>query len=169
MRYGQLTVDGHSMMPYLHDGDLLLADRSRKVLKQVTHRDVVAFKQYADKKRYNKNGFIKRIIGMPGDTIQFENGKCYVNGALDMTKTNGKTSGINVVVPEGMCFVMGDNRAESQDSRQCGFVRLKDIWGVAIEFMRPKKSKQHAKKKIATISETYKTIRDDVYRKWGLE
>jgi signal peptidase I len=89
--------------------------------------------------------FIKRVIGLPGDTVQGKNGKVFVNGvAIHEPYVKGTTSDFaKLTVPDGMYFVMGDNRQQSQDSRfglgvaalpdrpEIGFIPRDDIVGKA--------------------------------------
>ena len=89
--------------------------------------------------------FIKRVIGTPGDTVEGKHGKVFVNGvAIDEPYVKGTTSSFaKFTVPDGMYFVMGDNRQQSQDSRfglgvaalpnrpEIGFIPGKDIIGKA--------------------------------------
>jgi len=89
--------------------------------------------------------FIKRVIGTPGDTVEGKNGKVYVNGVkIDEPYVKGTTSDFaKLTVPDGMYFVLGDNRQASQDSRfglgvhalpsrpEIGFIPRDDIIGKA--------------------------------------
>ena len=89
--------------------------------------------------------FIKRVIGTPGDTVEGKNGHVYVNGVkIDEPYVKGTTSDFaKLKVPDGMYFVLGDNRAQSQDSRfglgvhalpsrpEIGFIPRGDIIGKA--------------------------------------
>lgn len=82
-----------------------------------------------------KDSYIKRVIGLPGDYIQIQNGKVYLNGQElqeDYLQPNIKTGTDNcayydLVVPENAVFVMGDNRPESTDSRNFGCIPLEKI------------------------------------------
>lgn len=81
-----------------------------------------------------KTSYIKRVIGLPGDRVTIEDGKVYINGEfLDETYlqpdviTHEKGPFMNVTVPEGHVFVMGDNRDQSTDSRAFGCIPLKKI------------------------------------------
>lgn len=82
-----------------------------------------------------KKSYIKRIIGLPGEYIQIENGNVYVDGILlneEYVVNNKKTEDptmlyTNFKVPEGYIFVMGDNRPESMDSRHFGCIPISKI------------------------------------------
>lgn len=83
-----------------------------------------------------KESYIKRVIGLPGEHVKIENGKVYINGELldepylaDGVKTEA-TQGevfLDIVVPEGTLFLMGDNRPQSTDSRSFGCVPIEKI------------------------------------------
>ena len=83
----------------------------------------------------NKMSYIKRVIGLPGDHVVIEEGNVYINGQLLQEKYlkegvstgNGKGNCVDIVVPENSVFVMGDNRAQSTDSRCFGCVPLEKI------------------------------------------
>lgn len=83
----------------------------------------------------NKMSYIKRVIGLPGDHLVIEEGNVYINGQLLQEKYlkegvstgNGKGNCVDIVVPENSVFVMGDNRAQSTDSRCFGCVPLEKI------------------------------------------
>jgi len=84
-----------------------------------------------------KDSYIKRVIGLPGEHVKIENGKVYINGeelAEDYLQDNVVTGDLNgpytdLVVPEGCLFVMGDNRAQSTDSRRFGCIPLEKMEG----------------------------------------
>ena len=83
----------------------------------------------------NKMSYIKRIIGLPGDRIQIEDGKIYINGQelqelylKDQIITN-KSKYNDIIVPQGYVYVLGDNRAESMDSRSFGCIPIERIEG----------------------------------------
>ena len=90
--------------------------------------DIVVF-------NYNNSKLVKRIIGLPGETVEYKDGVLYVNGSpIDdpfASKTRDfKLSNLNIdVIPEGYYFVMGDNRNNSSDSRIIGPISLDSIEG----------------------------------------
>lgn len=150
-------VDGHSMDPNLDNGEMLLVNRHAydtynlsSVLNWIPYidldqhevtpfggverGDIVVFNPPTDDKPY-----IKRIIGLPGDEISFQNGHVYVNGVElveeHITKeTNCPTSSCReaIIVPEGYVYVLGDNRTSSEDSRYFGPITIDSIIGKAI-------------------------------------
>ena len=133
------TVSGASMYPTLHNGD-------RMVLSKVgdIHRfDVVILKAPDENVEY-----IKRVIGMPGDTVEMKSGVLYINGKkVDQPFINTEALVKQTVfmddftlesltgeskVPEGKYFVLGDNRGVSKDSRMIGFIDRSAIEGKAV-------------------------------------
>ena len=133
------TVSGASMYPTLHNGD-------RMVLSKVgdIHRfDVVILKAPDENVEY-----IKRVIGMPGDTIEMKSGVLYINGKkVEQPFINTEALAKQTVfmddftlesltgeskVPEGKYFVLGDNRGVSKDSRMIGFIDRSAIEGKAV-------------------------------------
>jgi signal peptidase I len=92
----------------------------------------------------NEVDYIKRVIGLPGDEIDIINGSLYVNGIEQKeTYVKGSTTKQNFDlpsnVPENKVFVMGDNRENSKDSREFGFVDVDKIKGKAVFRIRPLK------------------------------
>lgn len=83
------------------------------------------------------NRLVKRVIGLPGDTIDIRDGKVFINDSIYEESyvkgvTYPRSISFPVTVPEGFCFVMGDNRENSLDSRDLGFIPLERIEGKAI-------------------------------------
>lgn len=101
-------------------------------------KDIVDNVKYRFTGVIEKNNLIKRVIGVYGDIINIQNGYIYVNGQLQEEQyANGSTfssSNISypVEVPEGKVFVLGDNRENSLDSRDLGFINVIQIKGKAI-------------------------------------
>ena len=107
-------------------------------LRDPARGDIVVFRFPMDEKR----DFIKRVIGLPGDTVEIRNKVVYVNGKRledpyvvhrDQNIIPGERDNFGpVTVPEGSYFVMGDNRDGSFDSRFWGFVKREQILGKAL-------------------------------------
>ena len=129
-------VVGNSMHPTYKNGEMLMANKVLYKFKEPTRGDVIIFK-YSD-----TQDFIKRIIGLPGETVMLKDGKLYINGNLldesnylsSSIYTNGGDylkEGETITIPEGRYFVCGDNRPHSSDSRMFGPIDSKDIKGKA--------------------------------------
>ena len=126
-------VQGHSMEPTLRDGERLLVDKLTYRFREPRRGEVVVFRVPGDPSRR----FIKRLIGLPGDVVEFRDGRVLLNGqVLDEPYASGPTRGPQVpeVVPPGRYFVLGDNRANSEDSRfqEVGFVPRRYLVGRAV-------------------------------------
>ena len=131
-------VSGESMFPTFKNKEYILTNLIVLRFETAHKGDVIVFKAPKDIEK----DFIKRVIGEPGDTIQLKDGFVYVNGLLldessylasDVRTYGGSflQEGDQIVVPEGYCFVMGDNRMYSSDSREWGFLPKKDVIGVS--------------------------------------
>ena len=87
---------------------------------------------------YNQEiDYIKRIIAVPGDTLDIKNGKVFINGKqIEESYVKGekkkKTSDVPIKIDEGMYFVMGDNRPCSRDSRSIGLIEWEKLKGKAV-------------------------------------
>lgn len=114
---------------------------SRNV-KTINRYDIITFNKTIEKdgKKISDN-LIKRVIGLPGDTLTFSDNNIYVNGDLvDDSFVKYKTftyKNETIVVPDEKYFVMGDNRGNSYDSRNWGFVDRSEIKGKAIYTLLP--------------------------------
>lgn len=126
----RIRVDGNSMEPSLHDGDLVVVNRLAYLFGQPSRGDIVVFYfPFDPQKRY-----IKRLIGLPGDQIAVRGGQLCVNGvALYEPYTSGESSrdGSWLVGPSEV-FVLGDNRANSSDSSDWGTVPMSEVIGKAV-------------------------------------
>ena len=119
-------VPSRSMEPALAPGDQVVVTRLRGTLPK--RGDVVVFED--DEER----AWIKRVIGLPGDSVVVEGAHVAVNGATLAEPWAGEASAdarATHLVPAGHYFVMGDNRANSDDSRVWGFVARESIVGRA--------------------------------------
>lgn len=136
---GQRTeVDGSSMEPMLSDGDNLIVDKISYRFRDPERFDIIVFPFKLEEKTY----YIKRIIGLPGETVQIdEQGNIYIDGKV-LSEGYGReiirpdTMGIArnpITLGEDEYFVMGDNRNSSQDSRTeiVGNIHRDDIIGRA--------------------------------------
>lgn len=131
---GQKTnVVGVSMEPTLYDGDQLMIDKLSYRFGEVERFDIVVF-PYEPKLFY-----IKRVIAMPGETVDIQDGQVLVDGnviddAYGFDIINQYGNNLPLVVPEGEYFVMGDNRNKSADSRymDVGTISKEEIIGKAI-------------------------------------
>lgn len=85
---------------------------------------------------FQNKQFVKRLIGLPGETIEIKNGKVFINNKqleiTGVTILEDKTNLKKTVIPENHYFVLGDNRANSQDSRFWGFVPKEELIGEAL-------------------------------------
>lgn len=133
---GQRTrVDGRSMMNTLHDGDNLIVEKLSYRFSDPKRFDIIVFPPTGKKEYY-----IKRIIGLPGETVQIdENGNIYINGELleenygaETIRNPGRAAN-PITLGDDEYFVMGDNRNNSKDSRseEVGNVKRSQIIGRA--------------------------------------
>jgi len=144
-----------SMRPTLIEGDIILVNKfifgakvpfigwRLPVLKEPQRGDVVVFVYPQNPKK----DFIKRLVGLGGDSIEIKNGTVYVNNrplmdpAFDQryyyNRGGFAEEGQQIIVPEDSYFVLGDNSASSQDSRYWGFVPAKNIIGEAMVIYWP--------------------------------
>lgn len=127
-------IKGQSMHPNFPDGEYLLTEKVTYYRSDPQRGDVVVFKP-----PISDDEFIKRIIGLPGDTISILNGSIYINDNIlnedyIPVQTNGSSflnDGQKYIIPEGQYFVVGDNRPHSSDSRTWGTIEKSAITGKA--------------------------------------
>jgi signal peptidase I len=131
--YQPVKVEGTSMLPELVDQERIFVNKYLYHFEQISRKDIVVFWFPKDpSKRY-----IKRVIGMPGDTVEIKDGVVYVNGArLEesylIPEYRDHRSNPPVTVESGHYFVLGDHRDKSNDSRNWGLVPEKYIYGKAV-------------------------------------
>ncbi|MBI3282706.1 signal peptidase I [Candidatus Curtissbacteria bacterium] len=119
-------VKGDSMLPNFHDGELLLTEKVTYYIYKPRRGDVIVFK--APQRNVD---FIKRVVGLPGDTVKIEDGTVVINDErLKEPYETQKTQGSATVVlgPEEY-FVLGDNRGSSSDSRSFGPIKRSAVKG----------------------------------------
>lgn len=131
-------VEGPSMRPTLVNSERLVVNKFIYRFKTPERGDILIFRYPRDPSR----DFIKRVIAIPGDSIEIKDGRVYLNGQLQnetyiLEKTRG-SYGL-ATVPAGTVFVMGDNRNNSEDSRfkDVGFVPYDLIKGKAVVIFWP--------------------------------
>jgi signal peptidase I len=124
-------VSGFSMEPRIDSGEYVVINTIAYRLAAPQHGQIVAFRH----ERTAPEVFLKRIIGIPGDTIRIDHGVVVRNSErLDenYVRFRDDRSAPEVSVPPGDYYVLGDNRANSEDSRTWGFVSTHDIIGRAM-------------------------------------
>lgn len=139
-------VEGSSMLGTLKDGEVLFVWRAGYVFGQPQRGDIVichypetAEGGYLDQKN---TCYVKRVIGLPGDTVSIRQGTVYINGEA-LKESYLETERIDsqsmeaVVLEEGEYFLMGDNRSDSTDSRRMGAVERGKILGKAVGVVYP--------------------------------
>ena len=134
-----VVVEGTSMVPQLHDGERLLVNKLVYYKIQsvswghLQRGDVVVFWYPNDPDK----SYVKRIIGLPGETVEVRSGRVFINGEelnepyLDTEHNQSLRDNVVKRVEEHHYFVMGDNRDNSSDSRYWGLVPEKYIYGKA--------------------------------------
>ena len=131
----RIRVDGYSMEPTLHTGEFVIVNRLAYQIGSPKVGDVIVFHYPRDPQQE----YIKRIIGLGGDTVRVEGGQVYVNGQrLNEPYIAAPPAYRNVwQVPKDSLFVLGDNRNNSSDSHNWGFVPMNYVVGKAIAVYWP--------------------------------
>lgn len=138
-----VTMVGQSMEPVLTNQDVVLLNKRAYTFQEPERYDIVAFKLKEDTDAYFN---IKRIVGLPGETIQIKNGKIFVDGNVltdlpfeDLIMTEGVALD-GVTLGENEYFVIGDNCNNSEDSRyvNIGNISKKEISGKVIFRIAPR-------------------------------
>jgi signal peptidase I len=124
-------VEGTSMNNTLVQGDMLILNKYQYFFAAPKRNDIVVL----DMQINSKNSLIKRVIGLPGETIDFREGRVFINGVLleepeISVITNPGTVGDHIVLGENEYFVLGDNRTASFDSRFFDKVPRSKIMGI---------------------------------------
>ncbi|HSI68044.1 MAG TPA: signal peptidase I, partial [Planococcus sp. (in: firmicutes)] len=130
-----VSIHGESMSPTIENNDKLILAK----ISSIKNFDLIVFSGTKDK------NYIKRVIGLPGDRVEIKNDRLFINGMhieedyLDQNRQLAIPQGHSVLtsdieelkVPEGMYYVLGDNRIHSVDSRVLGFIAKENILGEA--------------------------------------
>lgn len=117
-----VRVDGDSMKNTLKNGDILLLYK----LSSIDRFDIIVLDEEKDNEK-----IIKRVIGLPGETVAIKKGKIYINDkVIDDEYAYGETSDYNkVTLKDDEYFILGDNRLISKDSRYFGPIKENEIKG----------------------------------------
>lgn len=117
-----VRVDGDSMKNTLKNGDILLLYK----LSSIDRFDIIVLDEEKDNEK-----IIKRVIGLPGETVAIKNGKIYINDkVIDDEYAYGETTDYNkVTLKDDEYFILGDNRLISKDSRYFGPIKDNEIKG----------------------------------------
>lgn len=122
-------VKGDSMLPNFHDGELLLTEKVSYRFDKPGRGDVIVFVAPYPK----KVDFIKRVIGLPNDSIRIKDGVIFINGdkLSEKYETQSTLGNIDIKLGNDQYYVLGDNRNSSSDSRSFGAIEKKSIKGRA--------------------------------------
>ena len=134
-----VKVEGTSMLPRLHDGERIFVNKliyydEYRWAPRIERGDIVVFWFPDDPSK----SYIKRVVGLPGETVEVREGNVLINGSmleekyLDPKENLSTRSQTPVYVKPNYYFVMGDNRDNSSDSRSWGLVPKKYIYGKAL-------------------------------------
>ena len=117
--FEKARVYGHSMEPVLKDGQTMLVDKLAYRLGEPERFDVIVFRDRREEGRY----YMKRIVGLPGETVQIADGRVTIDGVLLEEPSereeirDARRASEPVVLGQAEYFVLGDNRNGSSDSR----------------------------------------------------
>ena len=136
------AVAGVSMEPTLMEGQVVIVNKIEYYLKSPKRNDVIVYKQSNREHSYYE---IKRVIGLPGETVKIKNGMIYINDEVLKEKIKTETIENAGLAEEGIklddneYFVLGDNRNDSEDSRfaSVGNVLRNEILGKAVAIEKP--------------------------------
>jgi signal peptidase I len=131
----RVRVDGFSMIPTLKDGEFVLVSKVNYRFGSVERGDIIVFHFPMDPQQE----LIKRVIGLPGDTISVQSGSVSVNGQVlnETYIAASPTYSGQWTVPDGQLFVLGDNRNDSSDSHSWGFLPFEKVVGKAVVIYWP--------------------------------
>ena len=124
-----IKVNGESMYPTLEEGDIMILNKTAYYFNEPKRFDIVVVDMPDEY-------LIKRVIGLPGEHIEYKDNILYVDGKkVKENFEHGKTEDFDIeelgsdTVPEDSYLVMGDNRKKSLDSRELGFMKIDQLLG----------------------------------------
>jgi len=131
--YQPVKVEGTSMMPWLTDQERIFINKYVYQFDEIQRGDIVVFWYPLDPAK----SYIKRVIGLPGETVEESDGEIYINGwklvePYILPEYQDRQSYGPLVVPPDEYYVLGDRRSSSSDSRVWGTVPRKHIYGKAV-------------------------------------
>lgn len=144
---GPYKIPTGSMIPTFMIGDRIFVDKVSYRFHEPERGDIIVFKYPLDKKK----DFVKRLVGLPGETLEIVEGKLVIDGKVldeepfsnnyyyNVKDSDYGKRGQAVLIPEGHYFAMGDNSAHSSDSRSWGFVKKDNLVGKAFLIWWPPK------------------------------
>lgn len=121
-------VNGDSMNPTLRDRDLFFYVEK----DNINRGDVIVFYPPYNKTEDEDEVFIKRVIGLPGEHLVIKDSKVYINDTLlteNYLEEEQFEADIDITIPSGEIFAMGDNRNDSKDSRDFGTIKINNVLG----------------------------------------
>jgi signal peptidase I len=131
--YRPVRIEGSSMAPLLSDQERIFINEFIYHFEPIARGDVIVFWYPLDRSK----SFIKRVVGLPGDTVEIRGGRLFINGRrvkepyVPASFLDSSNFG-PIRVPPGEYFVLGDHRDSSNDSRVFGPVPRDDIYGKAV-------------------------------------
>ena len=141
-----VCIKGNSMLSTLHSGEITLVSRLALHREGIQRGDVVICQypgRYWGKGKLIRQNFVKRVVGLPGETVEIIEGIVYIEGEplnepyLDAAHNRRKANMMAHVLGEDEYFVLGDNRDSSNDSRRVGAIHQNEIVGVVTRVVWP--------------------------------
>ncbi|MBR3750823.1 MAG: signal peptidase I [Clostridia bacterium] len=137
-----VKVEGDSMLYSLHTDNYLFVWRAGYIFSPPQRGDVVICNFPDENGKYDNTTYIKRVIGLPGETVSIHQGCVYIDGRkLEESYIDPSVKGTGsmapVVLGEDEFFVLGDNRVNSTDSRKVGGIKRDKIMGQAVQVLYP--------------------------------
>lgn len=125
------NMAGNSMSPTLNEGDKILVRKDSYRDAEPARNDLVAFLNPADRRQT----WVKRVIGLPGDTLEIKEGVVFINNEPleEVSSVQKDMANLDpLIVPEHHCYVLGDNRSNSKDSRSIGPIPMIALVGKVV-------------------------------------